>query len=159
MKRLLRMRWILKWAGLITSLLVGGAWLVFSLWSLHIVHWSPMGYSANRFQMGCWSYTSDPRSAGQESWLTLTVEMKGVRWLPRVQRTPYTIAVLPLWIPFLAVAVPTSCLWWRDRRRIPPGHCQKCGYNLTGNVSGACSECGMATPGGAPPARVGDRIG
>ncbi len=28
------------------------------------------------------------------------------------------------------------------RRRIPPGHCQKCGYNLTGNVSGRCPECG-----------------
>jgi len=24
----------------------------------------------------------------------------------------------------------------------PPGHCQTCGYNLTGNVSGVCSECG-----------------
>ena len=23
-----------------------------------------------------------------------------------------------------------------------PGHCTKCGYNLTGNVSGKCSECG-----------------
>lgn len=26
--------------------------------------------------------------------------------------------------------------------RIPPGQCQTCGYNLTGNVSGVCSECG-----------------
>ncbi len=24
----------------------------------------------------------------------------------------------------------------------PPGHCQRCGYNLTGNVSGVCPECG-----------------
>lgn len=23
-----------------------------------------------------------------------------------------------------------------------PGHCNTCGYNLTGNVSGICSECG-----------------
>jgi hypothetical protein len=28
------------------------------------------------------------------------------------------------------------------RRRHPPGHCQACGYNLTGNVSGVCPECG-----------------
>ena len=27
---------------------------------------------------------------------------------------------------------------------MPPGHCTKCGYNLTGNVSGRCSECGTA---------------
>lgn len=26
--------------------------------------------------------------------------------------------------------------------RPQPGHCKSCGYNLTGNVSGKCSECG-----------------
>ena len=26
--------------------------------------------------------------------------------------------------------------------RVPAGHCRKCGYNLTGNVTGVCSECG-----------------
>ncbi len=29
----------------------------------------------------------------------------------------------------------------RRRGRIPPGHC-RCGYDLTGNVSGTCPECG-----------------
>ena len=34
----------------------------------------------------------------------------------------------------------------RERRPFyPPGHCQKCGYNLTGNVSGVCPECGEST--------------
>ena len=28
------------------------------------------------------------------------------------------------------------------RKRRPPGHCVQCGYNLTGNVSGRCPECG-----------------
>lgn len=28
------------------------------------------------------------------------------------------------------------------RCRIPPDHCQRCGYDLTGNVSGKCPECG-----------------
>ncbi|NLE59112.1 MAG: hypothetical protein GX616_12180 [Planctomycetes bacterium] len=49
---------------------------------------------------------------------------------------------LPLWIPFLLVTVPTAILWLRSRGRIPPGNCRKCGYNLTGNVSGVCPECG-----------------
>ncbi|UCG15461.1 MAG: hypothetical protein JSV19_09200 [Phycisphaerales bacterium] len=29
----------------------------------------------------------------------------------------------------------------------PRGHCQSCGYNLTGNVSGVCPECGEPTSG------------
>ncbi len=51
---------------------------------------------------------------------------------------------IPLWLPFLLTTVPTFILWRRDRRP-PPGHCQRCGYNLTGNVSGRCPECGEAT--------------
>ena len=50
--------------------------------------------------------------------------------------------VVPLWIPFLLVVAPTTYLWYRDRRRPPPGHCRSCHYNLTGNVSGVCPECG-----------------
>jgi hypothetical protein len=51
-------------------------------------------------------------------------------------------ARLPLWIPFMAIAIPTGFLWWKHRRRMPPGCCSRCGYSLTGNVSGVCPECG-----------------
>ncbi len=51
-------------------------------------------------------------------------------------------AWVPLWIPFLIIAIPTVYLIYRDRRRFRPGHCEECGYNLTGNVSGTCPECG-----------------
>ena len=51
---------------------------------------------------------------------------------------------LPLWLPFLIVAFPTAILWRRERW-IPAGHCRECGYNLTGNVSGVCPECGKKT--------------
>ncbi len=49
---------------------------------------------------------------------------------------------IPLWVPILTIAIPTVWLWRRDRRH-PPGHCRNCGYDLTGNVTGVCSECGM----------------
>ncbi len=47
---------------------------------------------------------------------------------------------IPLLPPLLFAAVGTFILWRRDR---PPktGHCV-CGYNLEGNVSGRCPECG-----------------
>lgn len=51
---------------------------------------------------------------------------------------------LPLWLVFLVLAIPTAILWYRDRRP-PKGHCRACGYNLTGNVSGKCPECGKPT--------------
>ena len=72
------------------------------------------------------------------------------RWLPSSHEVLHPsspmvdadVLTIPLWIPFLAIVLPTALLFWLDRRRIPPGHCQKCGYNLTGNVSGVCPECG-----------------
>ena len=33
---------------------------------------------------------------------------------------------------------------WERLFRPPPGHCQNCGYDLTGNVSGVCPECGTS---------------
>jgi len=47
-----------------------------------------------------------------------------------------------LWLPLLLTAIPTAWLWHRDRRRIRPGCCLRCGYDLTGNTSGVCPECG-----------------
>ena len=49
---------------------------------------------------------------------------------------------LLLWIPALVLAFPTAFLWYRWwRRRIPPGHCQRCGYDLGGSTV-RCPECG-----------------
>ena len=39
----------------------------------------------------------------------------------------------------------------RRRRRDRRGLCLKCGYDLTGNVSGVCPECGTLVAGGIAP--------
>lgn len=52
------------------------------------------------------------------------------------------ILMLPYWIPIVFAVLPTSVLFYKDRHRLSPCHCPKCGYNLTGNTSGVCSECG-----------------
>ncbi len=49
-----------------------------------------------------------------------------------------------LWPIVLALSVVAAWLWCVDRR-YAPGYCGACGYDLTGNESGVCPECGMAT--------------
>lgn len=56
---------------------------------------------------------------------------------------PYVnyFASLPLWIVILANGLTTWVLI--KRRRGQPSHARcKCGYDLTGNLSGVCPECG-----------------
>ena len=61
--------------------------------------------------------------------------------------------IFPLWMPAVFVTLPTAILWMLDRRRIPAGHCRKCGYDLTGNVSGRCPECGTPCEAAPQPRR------
>lgn len=55
----------------------------------------------------------------------------------------YECCDLPLWIPLLICATPAGLLWLRDSRRIVSGCCARCRYNLHGNESGRCPECGI----------------
>ena len=63
----------------------------------------------------------------------------------RQQSAEYYVS-FPLWAPFFLLTLllaPASyrgpARRWRRRKR---GECAECGYNLTGNVTGVCSECG-----------------
>ena len=53
-----------------------------------------------------------------------------------------TSVEIPLWMLLIAIATPTAILWSRHRNRPMPGCCTKCRYDLTGNESGICPECG-----------------
>ena len=60
-------------------------------------------------------------------------------------RDGYFVLAVPCW--FLALPVAAACCWrlaTRSRRRLRelPGHCDGCGYDLRGNASGVCPECG-----------------
>ena len=49
-----------------------------------------------------------------------------------------------LYVPVVALLPPYYWILNRwERRRSPAGFC-KCGYDLTGNTSGVCPECGTA---------------
>jgi hypothetical protein len=57
---------------------------------------------------------------------------------------PYFFIEFPHWsIAAVLAILPT--VWVIQRRRASSqGHCDKCGYNLTANVTGVCPECGTA---------------
>ena len=67
---------------------------------------------------------------------------------PRWQKEPYRLLRIPYWFLVLAILLPgpwwmrRSIRAWRKESRIRHGLCVTCGYNLTGNVSGVCPECG-----------------
>ncbi len=59
--------------------------------------------------------------------------------------------IMPIWPIFLLAAAPTALWAWRTavarrrRRRRDANRCAGCGYDLTGNTSGRCPECGADT--------------
>lgn len=57
---------------------------------------------------------------------------------PYIQIRAWVVAMLP--------ALLVIYLWPRERQSAA-GHCRACNYNLTGNVSGVCSERGTAIAG------------
>lgn len=62
-----------------------------------------------------------------------------------------TLLMMPDWLVILVGAVlPAWCLtrWVQRFRRRRQNHCSVCSYNLTGNTSGICPECGTPVPEG-----------
>jgi predicted Zn-ribbon and HTH transcriptional regulator len=101
-----------------------------------------------------WGFPSEsvPPGRGLYGWnfRPMTTRL-GFRLLfPRLESWPdgRTILYLGVWILLVPLSAATALLWWLGRRRIPPGHCRRCGYNLTANTSGRCPECGTTCASG-----------
>jgi hypothetical protein len=72
-------------------------------------------------------------------------------------RGQYLCVELPIWLLLSGMLLGAVVLFHLTRPRRAPGTCQMCGYNLTGNVSGRCPECGTTVPGG-PAGPADDRM-
>ncbi len=69
-----------------------------------------------------------------------------MRWLPKITNIFNLISLeIPLWMFGLLFAL-LSAGFRKYGGRIRPGHCYHCDYDLTGNKSGVCSECGTDIP-------------
>jgi hypothetical protein len=132
-------------------------WAAWSLWSLSLFAWS--GYSSATWVVGVADgrlrvvrtaryaaplVVNDP--GVPTSW--------GLRWMPIEARTVMEksgaalpsyesgrTVDIPLWIMIAVLVLATGPVWMLTRP-FPLGHCPACGYDLTGNVSGVCPECG-----------------
>jgi len=70
------------------------------------------------------------------------------RWQNTSGRASWGVVVLPYWMvlsPLTILPVLRGGAVAIALRRKRAGRCQLCGYDLTGNVSGVCPECGAAS--------------
>ncbi len=127
-----------KWAGVGLCVVVAVAWAVSLRWGF--------GLDASRFTAGVASgefivLTPGPLDEGID-WMFGRAEPLYRLW-PEIELYPSeSLVFIPLWLPLALLALPTALLFWLDRRKPRPGFCA-CGYDLTGNVSGVCPECGV----------------
>ncbi len=156
MKRRPRTRRILKWVGLAGCVLILASWLLsyvmairymrpdwhISLSKGHVVFKEYNWWRPNRrlFPLG-WQ-TDSPFDASLRPDPRYTADFYNLWIVRHYKSTSWNTTAVSLWLPLLFVAIPAAVLWHRDRRP-PPGHCKSCGYDLTGNVSGVCPECGQ----------------
>lgn len=166
MKRGRRQGRLLKWIATAVCMLVVGVWILSIWWwvsvakaplifqidsgSLHFMD-APLFWELQDFharEQGRWRGRWQDQ-AHDWSWAieqyghpANLAERCGLR-LPSWHGDPSFASLrVPFWLVLAVCLLPTIWLWRRDRR-IEPGYCG-CGYNLTGNVSGVCPECGTA---------------
>lgn len=87
------------------------------------------------------TYTADASYAGGAALSFGWFHLDGNRWRTGQLR----VISAPGWVWVLIAAIPPALWFAVVRRRWPafkPYQCQDCGYNLTGNTSGVCPECG-----------------
>ena len=93
-------------------------------------------------------YREELEATERETALKLEQVLGDSTLLLRHTNTPHRQVVLrfPLWVPLSALSTPPAIALirgpvrrWRRRRK---GCCVRCGYDLTGNVTGVCPECG-----------------
>ncbi len=147
MRTAMRSTRVRKWAAFLVFLLMLSGWIVSFQYSLR--YQNPKCDFVIVFDCGgaLFAWYSPPRWHPRHvGWETgLAVERReGRSWLlpqltrPRADATWLQLPLLPILLLLLAA---TCWFFWKDNPP-PPTHCRFCGYDMKGNVSGVCPECG-----------------
>ena len=138
----------MRWGGTLVTMMLLIAYAASGLWTVtYVTEWS--GKGGFHLEAGWIAIVWRPPD-GSGGYLTnpsgLILRRHGHPFLSCARSQyfvfQYGCVAIPLWLPALVCVIPTGVLWWKDRTR--KGHCRSCGYDLTGNVSGVCPECGLA---------------
>lgn len=143
---------VLTLASILTLILGGASHWVWTSWMARTVPDYLDGCLLARVNNGTLSITymhgDDPSNVGQRLDLgyyglgirsgTHSDEEYGTSSMTTVE-LPFWLAGLMLGAYPLVVFIKGPVRRWRHGKQ---GHCRQCGYDLTGNVTGVCSECG-----------------
>jgi hypothetical protein len=142
-----RVRSALKWTGvaccgLLVAILAGS--LDWSLTYLDVGGEEQFQVTVVNGAICVAKYNWETNAIGSGRTWTLSQDATSPIWWPKHWRDMMGEGLaIPIWIPLVCVAFPTVVLIVRGRR-VSKGYCQACGYDLTGNESGTCPECGTA---------------
>jgi len=144
-----RTRRILKWTGFGLSLLSLLIWVASFLWFGRVRVGGRIALAILWGRLACEVYPSGRlppfvSSIGILPYTDLGIRNRGWPWTAG-PTPPLQTVDIPLSFVLIVTAIPTAWLFHRDRRRIRPGCCLRCGYDLTGNPSVVCTECGAPT--------------
>jgi hypothetical protein len=94
------------------------------------------------------SITLPPFAVPTPGWIARRTNPE-LRWIPHAGSVPMgtsqtSYVNFPLWMPILLSAF-GAFFFHRLGKPKRIGHCVKCQYDLTGNSSGICPECGTRT--------------
>ncbi len=144
---------ILKWGGTVLTVLLFVVWVVSAWWQVPLRQGGSRGaYGVGAGQLlVTWPMRTQPPSGGMRV-EAIELRFSGFNWWFASSRlsvvvkgTTLHLVAVPIWTLALAAGVPSAWLWYRDRRRAP-GLCITCSYDLRGNESGVCPECGSEAP-------------
>jgi hypothetical protein len=150
LRRRSRLRYLAKWAGTVACVAVFAAATASLVWYEIGIRVTPCDLSIRAGAV--YVEWGDYRSPSVLAYPYTETRPRGMAWMEYATKIRTRdawgerVVHLPLWLVLVGFGPPTIVFWWLDRRVAVRGYCRCCGYNLTGNVSGRCPECGTPCP-------------